>query len=132
MLITTDYSFSQEPEKRIPDGTQGEFFELSDSAISKSKYAKWNYFDGPLTTLKLGGGFLYKVAGYSKVEASKEQLDLKTTFKVRDTRVTLSGKFKSQRELTWKAGVMYNLVIDGWLIRESGVVDKLFYQKNTK
>lgn len=122
VLFLPHKSTGQEPEIRIPDGTQGEFFDTVKSTDSNSKYAKWNYFDGPLTTLKIGGGFLYEMVAYNQDEESKEQFDLETTFKVRDARVTLSGKFKFKREVTWKIGVMYDLVTDEWLFRESGVI----------
>lgn len=122
ILFSPILSVCQEPRNRIDDGTQGEYFEIPDSVETKNRYAKWNYFDGSLTTLKIGGGFLYEVAAYSQDAESKEQFDLSTAFKVRDARVTLSGKFKFKREVTWKVGVMYDLVTDEWLMRESGII----------
>lgn len=122
LLFSPILSFCQEPKKPVLDGTEGDVFEDAETSDTKGKYAKWNYFDGPLTTLKIGGGFLYEVAAYSQDAESKEQFDLSTAFKVRDARLTLSGKFKFKREFTWKVGMMYDLATDEWLIRETGII----------
>lgn len=105
------------------DGTQGEVFKPKDSVPSNYKYARWNEFDGPLTTLRIGGGMLYDFTAYAQDENSKKQVDkLEPEIRLRDLRVTLSGKFKFKRDLSWKAGIMYDGNKDSWYVRETGVM----------
>jgi phosphate-selective porin OprO/OprP len=90
-------------------------------------FENWNLFDGPLTTLKIGGGFLYEFAGYSQDEAGRQQMDsadidLEPAFKLRDFRITMSGRLKTKRFITWKAGIMYDGPTSSWFIRESGIM----------
>src|SRR5882672_9539909 len=92
------YSFCQEQEKTIPDGTEGERLDIIDStsaSVGKTKKS-WNTFNLGFTTFKIGGAFLYEYAGFSQDETAKEQMDsarvdLKSAFDVRDFRVLLSG-----------------------------------------
>lgn len=114
-------------EKVIPDGTQGEVFEV-DSIPSRPKERKWNLFPGKFTSFKLGGGFLYEFAGYSQDRASRQQMDsigtsLEPRFKVRDFRFVASGAVKwTRRSVTWRAGLMYDAATDRWLMRETGLM----------
>lgn len=114
-------------EKTIPDGTQGEVFELDSGAVSAKK-KKWNLFPGTYSSLKIGGGFLYEFAGYSQDLASQQQMDslgtkLEPTFKVRDFRFVVSGQLKkTRRSITWKGGFMYDAASDSWLVRETGIM----------
>src|SRR4051812_38185538 len=102
----------------IPDGTSGETFKQVDSTkLSKNKYAYWNEFDGPLTSLKLGMGWMYEYANYIQDETSKEQVGhLQPDYMTRDFRFVLSGKFKvlEKRNLTWKVGIMYDGAMNAW------------------
>jgi len=127
-LLIAAHAFSQEEPEPIPNGTQGEVFE-SDTVKPKRKYEKWYMFDGPLTTLQIGGGFLFEFAGYIQDDNAKTQTDSAGAalehYAVRDFRVTLSGKFKIKRQLTWKAGIMYDGGSDSWFLRESGVMVEL-------
>lgn len=108
----------------VPDGTEGEVFDTLGAKKNKSgsKRANWNYFDTRLTTLKIGGGFLYDYATHIQDETSKEQIICEPAFKTRDLRLALSGQFKLKRELTWKFGYMYDGISNQWLVRESGVM----------
>jgi phosphate-selective porin OprO and OprP len=47
---------------------------------------------------------------------------LQSVFDVRDSRFTFSGKLTTKRNITWKAGVMYNGDTKDWFIRETGVM----------
>lgn len=90
-------------------------------------FENWNHFDGPLTTLKIGGGFLYEFVGYSQDEAGKQQMDsadvdLAAAFKLRDFRITFSSRLKTKRFITWKAGIMYDGPTSSWFIRETGIM----------
>jgi phosphate-selective porin OprO/OprP len=128
-IITNGFCYSviaQENKEPVPDGTEGEVFrDTKNDTVSASKYAHWNEWDGPLTTLKFGGGLLYDFATYTQDAASKEQVELETDLKVRDCRFTLSGKFKFKREVTWKTGLMFDAAEGKWFMRETGVMVKL-------
>jgi phosphate-selective porin OprO/OprP len=84
-------------------------------------------FKGKITTFKLGAGFLYEYAGFAQDNNSKIQMDslgtpLKNEFKVRDFRVLFSGQLKTKREISWRAGIMYDGSSDSWLVRETGIM----------
>lgn len=113
----------------IPDGTQGETMKIEERDTVKVplKFENWNHFDGSLTTLKIGGGFLYEYAGYIQDESGKQQMDsadveLNPEFAVRDFRVTMSGRVKTKRFITWKAGIMYDGPSRSWFMRETGIM----------
>jgi len=116
-------SSGQDTTKVKLNGTEGEVFrDKQTDTVPKGKYAHWNEFDGPLTTLKFGGGFLYEYAAYSQDDVSKQQIDLEPDFKMRDFRVTMSGKFKFDRDVSWKIGIMYDGSTSSWFMRESGLM----------
>src|ERR1700741_2577384 len=48
------------------------------------QFVKWNEYQGPFSTLRFGGGFLYDYAAYAQDEASNEQLDFTNGTKLRD------------------------------------------------
>lgn len=113
----------------IPDGTQGETMEIteSDTIRKRLSFENWNQFNGSASTLKFGGGFLYEFAGYTQDEAGKQQMDsanadLVAQFKVRDIRITMSGRLKTKRFITWKAGIMFDGPSNSWFVRETGVM----------
>ena len=85
---------------------------------------KWNEYEGPFFTIRLGGGFLYDGAWYSQDEESKEQFVLTSQGKVRDARLTLRGRFfpKWKRAITYSAGFMYDGPTDEFLVRETGIM----------
>jgi phosphate-selective porin OprO/OprP len=63
---------------------------------------------------------------------------VKNQFKVRDFRVLVSGQIKSKRQISWKAGFMYDGTTDSWLVRETGImvgvpeISSLFFLGRTK
>src|SRR5882762_8041775 len=129
LFVLPGYCFSQAKEKYIPDGTTGEQLEVLDSSKLPTMYKekRWRLFPGKYSTLKLGGGFLYEYAGYRQDENSRRQMDsigsvLTPTFAVRDFRIVAGGQFKTKRNISWKAGFMYDGVTDSWLVRETGVM----------
>ena len=122
-------SFSQDSKDSIPDGTEGEMFQAPSKDTTKHTWneKRWRLFKGKLTTFKLGAGFLYEYAAFSQDKNSKNQMDslgtpVKDQFKVRDFRVLFSGQIKSKREISWRAGIMYDGTTDTWLVRETGVM----------
>lgn len=83
---------------------------------------KWNEYDGPFLTARLGAGFLYDFATYSQDAESEQQVDLASAAKVRDARLLLNGRIKSQRAITWSLGLMYDGAADRWLFRQTGIM----------
>jgi len=129
IFFTNGLSFGQISPGTIPDGTQGETFKITeaDTAHQPITFQNFNHFDGTLSTLKIGGGFLYEYAGYIQDDIGKQQMDsagidLKHAFETRDFRLTLSGRLKTKRFITWKAGIMYDGESGSWFIRETGIM----------
>jgi phosphate-selective porin OprO and OprP len=87
------------------------------------RLVSWNEYDGRHFSIRLGGGYLYDFVSYSQDDASKEQFDLSSEWKMRDARVLFSGRLKFiERPTTWSAGVMYDAGQDKWVFRQTGVV----------
>jgi phosphate-selective porin OprO/OprP len=83
---------------------------------------RWNEYEGPLFTVRVGGGFLYEYAAFAQDKNSKEQFALEPKPKVRDARILLKGRLKFSRPVTWSSGIMYDGPTNTWLIRETGVM----------
>jgi phosphate-selective porin OprO/OprP len=121
-------SYSQENKKTIPDGTEGETMEVPDSTATPTALKpnlSWNTVNLGFTTFKIGLGALFEYGGFKQDETGQQQMDsakvkLEHDFKVRDFRFLFSGKFKTKRTITWRAGVMSDVALDKWFIRESG------------
>ena len=129
LFFISKSSFSQIEPGKIPDGTEGKTIEITEEDTIKKAltFENWNKFDGSLSTLNIGGGFLYEYAGYIQNDAGKQQMDsadvdIKHAFAVRDFRITLSGSLKNKRFISWKAGFMYDGEANPWFIRESGIM----------
>jgi phosphate-selective porin OprO/OprP len=114
--VSPGFVFAQQPS--IDNNIEA----ASSDAQPKRKFSKWNQYDGPLTTLNWGGGFLYEYAAYSQDEESKQQIELEPKAKVRDSRLLFNGRFKSERKITWCAGIMYDGPTDNWLVRQTGIM----------
>ena len=121
LMFAPNELFCQDSTLVIPDGTQGETMKISklDTVLT---LGNWYEFDGPLSSLKIGGGFLYEYAAYIQDEVSKEQIDMEPDFKVRDFRITMSGRVKVEKFITWKLGIMYDAPTSSWLLRETGIM----------
>src|SRR5262245_49220172 len=57
----------------------------------KRRLIKWNEYEGPLFTIRVGGGYLYDYVAFTQDENSKEQVDVEDQWKLRDARVLFSG-----------------------------------------
>ena len=89
----------------------------------RRKMVKWNEYEGPLFTIRAGGGVLYEGAAFSQDEESEQQFDLENEWKLRDARFLLKGGFpRSRRAVTWRAGFMYDGPSDEFLVRETGLM----------
>ena len=87
--------------------------------------AKWNEYEGPLFTIRVGAGLLYEGAAYSQDEASEAQFpDLVPEGKLRDARILFKGRLfpKWKRAVTYSAGFMYDGPTDEFLVRETGIM----------
>src|SRR5687767_11463067 len=82
----------------------------SEADVPARQFIKWNEYQGPFSTLRFGGGFLYDYAAYEQDEASNEQIDFTNGTKLRDFRFLLKGKFLkiTERDVTWSAGIMWD------------------------
>ncbi|HZN98606.1 MAG TPA: porin, partial [Gemmatimonadales bacterium] len=83
---------------------------------------KWNEYEGPLFTLRVGAGFLLDYASYAQDDASREQMDLESGLKIRDSRLVISGRIKTKRRITYQAGIMYDGNLEEWFIRQTGLM----------
>jgi phosphate-selective porin OprO/OprP len=88
----------------------------------RRKLISWNEYDGPLFSIRFGGGVLYDYAAYAQDENSKEQVDLSADGKLRDFRVLFRGSLKFKRKTTWSAGIMYDAGNDEWVFRQTGIM----------
>src|SRR5262245_32553723 len=48
----------------------------SEADVPLREFVKWNEYQGPFSTLRFGGGFLYDYAAYDQDDASEQQIDL--------------------------------------------------------
>ncbi len=94
----------------------------SEAEPPRRRLVKWNEYDGPLFSLRVGAGFLVDYATYSQDAAAKEQLTLEPGFKIRDSRFVLSGRIKTKRRITYQAGIMYDGYTEEWFIRQTGLM----------
>lgn len=93
----------------------------ADAEVPQRRLVKWNEYDGPVSTVRLGFGFLGDFATYSQNEESKQQIAMHPGTEVRDFRVILNGRFKTERGITWTLGYMYDGADDSWRFRKTGV-----------
>jgi phosphate-selective porin OprO and OprP len=91
------------------------------------QFVRWNEYEGPISTLRFGGGFLYDYAAYNPDDVSEQQIDFSDGSKLRDFRFLLKGKFVQveKRSLTWSAGIMWDAVDERWAFRQTGLMVEL-------
>ena len=90
--------------------------------LPRRRLVKWNEFDGPATTLRFGFGFGVDGATFAQDEESKQQLEMSRNFNVRDFRFVITGRFKTERPLSWTLGYMYDGADDAWRFRKTGLL----------
>jgi phosphate-selective porin OprO and OprP len=84
---------------------------------------RWNQYEGPRFTIRVGAGFLYEGAAYGQDDESKQQFGLAADTKIRDSRLLLNGTFPARdRKVTWTAGIMYDSAVDDWFVRQTGIM----------
>ena len=95
-----------QPEKPTVDSTleAGE----AEAVEPRRRLVRWNEYEGPFFTIRVGGGVLVDYAHYSQDEASRQQFELTPAFKLRDARFLLKGRIKFKRPVTWSSGIMWD------------------------
>ena len=87
----------------------------------KRSLVKWNEYDGPISTARFGYLFVYDAASYTQDDASRRQVTLESPdHGLRDFRVTLKGRFKTKRPISWAVGYMYDAADKNWHFRTTG------------
>src|SRR5215471_3416348 len=90
--------------------------------VPERRFSSWNQYEGKYITARAGGGFLFDTAAYAQDQQSKQQFQLGFSYKIRDFRFLLSGKFpKFKRPVTYSFGIMWDGPTRSWLIRQTGV-----------
>jgi phosphate-selective porin OprO/OprP len=99
----------------------------SDADVPARRFVRWNEYEGPFSTLRFGGGFLYDYAAYDQDDVSKQQIDFSDGAKLRDFRFLLKGKFlkMTERDVTWSTGIMWDEANERWAVRQTGVMVEL-------
>jgi phosphate-selective porin OprO/OprP len=121
--MTPSHSFGQPSDTATASvDTTLEAGEADAQQPAKRGLAKYNEFDLGFTTLRLGYGFLVDFATYSQDDDSKQQVAPEDSIGLRDFRLLFKGRFKTERDLTWTAGVMYDGATDDWHMRQTGVM----------
>ena len=92
-----------------------------DHVEPKRKFVKWNEYDGPISTVRFGYGFLWDFASYMQDDEARQQVPVETDNGLRDFRLLVKGRFKTDRKATWMIGYMYDLADDRWRFRQTGV-----------
>jgi len=91
-------------------------------AVSRRRFTKFNEYDGPVSTLRFGFGFICEAVGYQQDAESKQQFpDLEPDAGLRDFRLLFKGRFKTKRPITWTLGYMYDGADDQWRFRQTGI-----------
>ena len=94
----------------------------ADAEEPRRRLVRWNEYEGPFFTIRMGAGVLYDAAGYAQDDDSRQQLELNADGKLRDFRFLLRGRLKFDRAVTWSSGIMYDAANDQWLFRETGLM----------
>jgi phosphate-selective porin OprO/OprP len=84
---------------------------------------RWNEYEGPWFTARLGGGFLYDTANYSQDADSHSQFDFEAEQYVRDSRLLLKGRLGSSSRVRYTIGYMYDPAPEKrtWFWRQTGI-----------
>jgi phosphate-selective porin OprO and OprP len=83
---------------------------------------KYNEWDFGFTTFRIGYGFLVDFSTYVQDDASKQQVHTEPDVGLRDFRLLLKGKFKTERPLSWTMGIMYDGATKDWHARQTGLM----------
>ena len=90
--------------------------------LPRRQLTSWNEYDGRFITARLGGGFLWDLAGYAQDENSEAQMALTNKGDLRDFRLLLKGQFKFAPRLSYTIGYMYDKAREQWSFRQTGIM----------
>ena len=115
----------QDTTREVPDGTTGLLLKVNPDDYLKKKLQP-NEFEGTYSTMRVGFGYIGDAATYVQSSVFKQQMDslgesVTAKMMTRDFRLMASGVFKVKRDLSWKAGFMYDGDKKIWLLRETGI-----------
>ena len=115
---------TQDATKAASDPNLENTVEAGESDVErKRQLVRWNHYEGPYFTIRVGAGFLIETAAFAQDDQSKKQFALTPDQKLRDARLLLSGTFPSfERSVTWCAGLMYDAPTHSWLVRQTGIM----------
>jgi phosphate-selective porin OprO/OprP len=94
----------------------------ADGAEPRRKLVRWNEYEGPYFTARLGGGMLFDAVTYSQDEDSESQMTLDPDVKLRDFRILLKGRFPTIPRLSYTLGYMYDANEKSWRFRQTGLM----------
>ncbi|HEU4624501.1 MAG TPA: porin [Steroidobacteraceae bacterium] len=88
----------------------------------RRQLVRWNEYEGPYFTARLGGGFLVDAVAYEQDAESREQGELSSDTGLRDFRFLLKGKLKFSPRLSYSIGYMYDGNQEVWRFRQTGIM----------
>jgi phosphate-selective porin OprO and OprP len=86
------------------------------------RLVKFNEYEGPLGSIRVGFGFLLDYAAFDQDDVNKEQVEVDSQWKYRDARALFSGRLNFKRPTTWSAGIMYDFARKQWVFRQTGIM----------
>ncbi len=94
----------------------------ADAEVPRRRMVSWNEYDGPVSSLRFGYGFLVDYATYLQDDESKQQVNPQTDWGPRDFRVLFKGRFKTERPFSWTLGYMYDGPTKDFRFRQTGIM----------
>ena len=94
----------------------------ADGDTAPRQLVSWNHYEGPYVTARVGAGFLWDYSAYAQDADSKEQMTLRPTDGVRDSRLLLKGRFPKIKGLSYTIGYMYDGAKKEWFFRQTGLM----------
>lgn len=92
----------------------------ADGDAPRRKLIRWNEYEGPYFSIRVGGGLLYDYVAYDQDADSEEQMTLAPDFRLRDFRLLFKGKIKFIPRLSYTLGYMYDGAEEEWRFRQTG------------
>ncbi len=105
------------PEDQGTEPAETDFAENPGRTIKPN----WTEYDLRYLTFRWGIYTLEDWGNAIQGDEAREQLEIVEGFKVRDFRVSLSGRFATKRPITYTSGIMYDGPSASWLVRETGI-----------
>ena len=93
----------------------------ADGDAPRRKLIRWNEYEGPYFTARLGGGLLFDAVDFAQDRKSEEQVDWDPDVKLRDFRLLLKGRIKLIPRLSYTIGYMYDATEKSWRFRQTGL-----------